>query len=356
MINKENIRVLLAKKCTTDEWQQISEYLQNNPDVLNELFNEREWVDEKELDEPVPYSEAQLLQRIQSSFAEEKKNRKWISMVGWSAAAAVLLFVSLLMHFNNGKSTVGRTNVVATKTIASDSIEWVNATDTVQERIVADGSIVSLYPASSIKYGNTYAISERNIMLKGTARFNVARRAQLPFIVYSGDVSTRAIGTIFEVSYPMTGQVSVKLLQGKILVKNNKNATDSLFLKPGDICGLTGNTNKLTNFFAPQTDLATTSTGAAEARMKATIAEYVGDKKRIELKNASLPVVFDILEKMYHVHIHHEGIPDKLLKKNFYSGVIDKGNIPFEQAITIVTTVNDLNWEQIDAANYRITQ
>jgi transmembrane sensor len=99
---------------------------------------------------------------------------------------------------------------------------------------LSDGSVVHLNTDTAINV--SFSQNVRNIqLLKGEAEFEVAHDASKPFIVISGGIQTRAIGTRFIVRYDDSeGQVT--LLGGKVLVKaGDENYNKSIItLNPGE--------------------------------------------------------------------------------------------------------------------------
>ena len=105
-----------------------------------------------------------------------------------------------------------------------------------------DGSRVKLHPGSRISYPTRFVGSTRQVSLTGEAYFMVAKDASKPFIVKTGNVYTRVLGTEFNVkSWNEEGMSNheITLVEGRIeisAVKGNTSAphpTASRILKPG---------------------------------------------------------------------------------------------------------------------------
>lgn len=100
-----------------------------------------------------------------------------------------------------------------------------------------DSSVVILNARSVIRYSDTYAATSRDIMLYGEAFFEI-HPDKAPFIVHTGNVQTKVLGTSFNVKrYPgeklmvsvASGKVKVMAPTGKevVLGKGNKASYDS---------------------------------------------------------------------------------------------------------------------------------
>lgn len=95
---------------------------------------------------------------------------------------------------------------------------------------LSDGSVVHLNANSRISYFEDFEPGQRIVHLSGEAFFQVAKDTLRPFTVISGELSTTALGTQFNVAaYPGENMVKVNLLEGKVEVKG-KNNQKSLIL------------------------------------------------------------------------------------------------------------------------------
>ena len=85
--------------------------------------------------------------------------------------------------------------------------------------LLPDGTKVWLNAASSIRFPSRFTGKERSVALRGEAYFEVAPRAQQPFIVHGPDVNITVLGTAFNVkAYPEDGRSTTTLISGKVRV------------------------------------------------------------------------------------------------------------------------------------------
>ncbi len=90
-----------------------------------------------------------------------------------------------------------------------------------------DGSKVKLNSESYIEYRGDFK-GNRMLNLVGEAFFDVVRDPQHPFVVNTGNVSVRVLGTSFNVrAYPFEETMSVAVASGKVRVKK-KDAADNV--------------------------------------------------------------------------------------------------------------------------------
>jgi len=81
-----------------------------------------------------------------------------------------------------------------------------------------DGSSVLLYPSSTLRYSGEFQ-TERNVKLEGKAFFEVARNEKKPFIVKSGQMLTRVLGTSFSIeAFEDSNRFLVTVKTGKVFV------------------------------------------------------------------------------------------------------------------------------------------
>jgi len=84
-----------------------------------------------------------------------------------------------------------------------------------------DGTTVILNANSSISYPERFSENERKVELDGEGYFKIKDDIHRPFIVKSGLVETKALGTAFNVREDkLSGEVIVSLTDGKVVVKS----------------------------------------------------------------------------------------------------------------------------------------
>ncbi|MCM4168376.1 hypothetical protein KCTC52924_01946 [Arenibacter antarcticus] len=103
---------------------------------------------------------------------------------------------------------------------------------------LSDGTIVYVNSGSVLRYPISFAAENfREVSLKGEAFFNVTENKELPFIVKTGAVNVRVLGTEFNVSaYSEDRQTSTVLVSGSVQlydsISTEKNRIN-LHLVPG---------------------------------------------------------------------------------------------------------------------------
>lgn len=99
--------------------------------------------------------------------------------------------------------------------------------------ILSDGTHVWLNGGSHIEYPSRFDGGERAVRLTGEAYFSVAKDAAHPFIIRSGRMETRVLGTQLNVCDYDGRPSAVTLVTGSAEVSSNKNMQSYVRLRPG---------------------------------------------------------------------------------------------------------------------------
>ena len=145
-----------------------------------------------------------------TSDASDAKLRRAISLsYRWAAVAAILLVIcgTLFYHMislSSGASDVHQEIIVPLGSRAKVALP--------------DGSQVNLNAGSTLRYQKKYGVKRRDVWLDGEGFFDV-RKSSKPFVVHSGTVQIKAVGTSFNVrAYSSDQIVETTLVSGKIVV------------------------------------------------------------------------------------------------------------------------------------------
>lgn len=84
--------------------------------------------------------------------------------------------------------------------------------------MLPDGSIAWLEPGTTLKYTGNYGKEERNVTLAGEALFKVEKDDEHPFIVASSLISTKVLGTSFNMEVKNVSEAKVVVLNGMVQV------------------------------------------------------------------------------------------------------------------------------------------
>ncbi|PDP45188.1 anti-sigma factor [Tannerella forsythia] len=103
------------------------------------------------------------------------------------------------------------------------------------EVTLPDGSVVWVNAGSSLTYREDRHEQMRSVVLEGEAYFEVKPDRKRPFIVESGGMQVRVLGTKFNVkAYGDEETVDVVLLSGKVAVRLNERGEETYALSPDE--------------------------------------------------------------------------------------------------------------------------
>ncbi|MCE6988029.1 FecR family protein [Dyadobacter sp. CY323] len=100
-----------------------------------------------------------------------------------------------------------------------DAVTRVNNSGADQQIILADGSTVMLSTGGSISFPKNYNDQNRIVTLAGHAAFNIKQDPEKPFLVYSGAIVIKSVGTEFvEKAINKDSLIRIEVLAGEVLV------------------------------------------------------------------------------------------------------------------------------------------
>lgn len=109
--------------------------------------------------------------------------------------------------------------------VAGEGSEMVVVTNRGETRqiVLPDGSTLELNAGTEVHYARQFSGTERRVTLtRGEAFFQVVADAARPFVVQSGGLRSRVLGTSFDIrAYQEEGSIRVAVLSGKVEVTGN---------------------------------------------------------------------------------------------------------------------------------------
>ena len=212
MKKEENLLKLIHKRLTGELKETENQTLESLlKDDDNKLIANREgkiWNKSKDYKKGFePNVEAGLsklksqIRATQTPVAKEIKlnRRSWLTKV---AAAAVLL-VGAWFVWNTSNST----------------LQEIATTDNTQEIQLADNTEVTINRGSDFNYPAQFNSAQRKVELQGEAFFDVARNPEQPFIIQTGNLQVRVLGTSFNIrNYDNEDLAEITVRSGKVEV------------------------------------------------------------------------------------------------------------------------------------------
>lgn len=147
-----------------------------------------------------------------------------------------------------------------------------------------DGTFIVLNAQSSISYSSSFNSSNRALSLTGEAYFKVTHNEELPFIVNTGTVFIKDVGTSFTVkARPTDSTVVVTMEEGEVIFYSSQHPGITLVKNETGIYNVRSKTFRKKEETQPSADLVKNQT--------------------LSFENTSLRFVIDTLNKAYNEHI-----------------------------------------------------
>ena len=154
----------------------------------------------------------------------------------YTAAAAVLLLVSLTLFWTYHKSTLEDRQYFS-EIVAPPGQKTIV--------VLPDSSLVWLNSGSSLKYNGNFNVKEREVVVTGEAFFDVKRNEAKKFSVRTGILSVQVYGTAFNVKNYEDDQLQeITVSEGRVGISDKTRELKQL--TPGQQAVLNKSTNKLT--------------------------------------------------------------------------------------------------------------
>ncbi|WP_353718210.1 FecR domain-containing protein [Dyadobacter sp. 676] len=220
----------LAGECSPEEKLAMEWWLEEYDNLL--LFRQIEaaWKQEKAPENDPAFNLESGLSKLHAKMAEQEypseeeihERPRYFKISSWLAAAGILLATGLGYVFVSRQHDSRDTARVAMETRTSGAEDVVSIE-------LPDGTQVWLNKNSKIEYPKAFKDNERQVFLEGEAFFEVVPNPEKPFIVKSDKVSTRVLGTSFDVkAYKGDETASVSVATGKVEVSKEIEAGEPI--------------------------------------------------------------------------------------------------------------------------------
>ncbi|MER0439578.1 FecR family protein [Emticicia sp. W12TSBA100-4] len=207
-INKEIIERFLQNTSTDQERRAVETWyysFENNLDGISQL------TDEEQLD-----LENELYLKIKEKIAPVQKTpTRQINWVWYlSSAAAMFLLTFGIWTYNKSAKNIQSLSGIP----FSGWAKYENVSAKELKITLPDGSVVVMKPKTQLSY-NQSDTKFREVNLIGEAFFDVMHDATRPFLIYTGKMTTKVLGTSFSVkAYPSMKKSEVSVVSGKVTV------------------------------------------------------------------------------------------------------------------------------------------
>ncbi len=198
-----------------------------------------------------------------------------------------------------------------------------------------DGSMVSLFPHSTLSYSERFVNDKREVFLNGEAFFNVIKNPLSPFKVYANEITTTVLGTSFTVRAfddDLNAQVVVRT--GKVTVTAVATGTDQ---------SEQGNQNELVLLPNQQVVYSKQEQRLKRSLVNNPLPVAASADRSLVFDQAPVTAVLDSLVKRYGVQIVYDA--------DLLSGcqlTAELGKEPLFEKVGLICKAIDARYEMID--------
>ncbi|MEN7548073.1 FecR domain-containing protein [Rapidithrix thailandica] len=188
--------------------------------ILREFYSIAHPLTEKEYEEELLQVKKRLSLSKSSvtplkSYASQRQAAsawKWVASVSFLLLALTGLHLWYQVHF---QETLENT-LWAERTVPKG--QKVNLT-------LSDGTYVKLNAGSTLKFPKVFSEETREVFLEGEGYFEVSKDSLHPFVIRTGNLSTRVLGTSFIVrAYPQAPIIEVAVQSGQVQVEEKRQS------------------------------------------------------------------------------------------------------------------------------------
>lgn len=272
IIIEEWVKQSAANQSVYDEYKKVWESANTENNSLHAIDVDLGWEElNRKIDE---VEKAEIIHTSKLAFLSKNNFRIWARI-----AAILVIAFGLYYVFNN----------VIFKQQVSEVV-YAQSENTMQSLVLSDGSEITLNKQSDVSYPEVFTADAREIDFQGEAFFNITPNPEKPFIISSGEVQIKVLGTSFNLfSFPESEEIILYLESGKVLFSsidlNDGSIIEQLILTPGQ----KGVFNRTTGLIC---------------KSEFTNQNFLAWKSGvIEFEKTPLSEVFDVLEKTYDVKI-----------------------------------------------------
>lgn len=234
------------------------------------------------------------------------------------AAAAVLLVVSTWLVWNMAPESP-----IPSSEINSVAYDQISATDRGEnhEITLPDGSTALLNADSRLTWKSDFEEGSRDIHLEGEAFFDVVHDPRRPFIVHTGQIDVKVLGTTFNVrAYPDDAEPITTLVSGSVEVTGQSQS--KVTLRPLQTAVLDRRAERFEIFDIKENEAAPWRDG------------------KLIFRDAPLENVIRDIERKYDVECNVESLE---MKDFLFTGTFD--NLTIEEVLRVLKISSDIDYK-----------
>lgn len=281
-------------------------------------------------DQEVSLKTEQILELIPDETSTQIKPLLSWTWLRW-AAAVILISLATWYQFQTSRNPASVTLTTRNEEKKLEMEEWKLVRNTTQQPMVVllpDNSSVVLSEGSSLRFRKEVNKTKREVFLQGEGFFEVAKDAQKPFFVYTNRLTTKVLGTSFQVrSFEGETTALVKVKSGKVAVTSVSSPNKPTLLTEHQQLSIVTKTNEVKQ--------------ETSEIFEGNPAAIVNQQFTYEF--APVSEIFSELQEAYHLPIQYG--QDKLKSCTFTGSLND---VPFLEKIRLVCLTIEATYEVVD--------
>jgi ferric-dicitrate binding protein FerR (iron transport regulator) len=325
-MTQELLIKFLNDKCTDEELKEVLHWIKN--DSLNNQsknWGYQDWTEFKTNENLMDNDNlSSLLDKIHHKININKQNIKNpnAGITTWLTRAAAILLIPVLAFLFYTISEKKSESINYTSNLTVDSLEIIAPAGSRTVVQLSDGSEVHLNYGSKLKYPQNFTGDTRGVILLGEGYFNIAHNPEKPFIVKTGKLNVKALGTKFNVqAYPGEEIIATTLVEGKVVVEQkfaNGNIKTIGAMEPGQHVNYDLNSEVV-------------------SCTKGSVEKYIAWKDgKLVFENESIVEVTDRLSRMFNVDFE---VADNVKDYSYTVTFVDEPLFQILDLMTIATPV-----------------
>jgi transmembrane sensor len=219
-MNRSAFHALLTRyemhTCTPEERQLVEQWYELLGEPVDIPLSEDNWL----------RIEQKLWSKVQPQSLESDVDPEpfvkplWrkVALIACGIAAAIAIVIGLNWNQKFLPGWFGQQSLIG-NVEQTEWAQYLNETGKQKTVKLPDGSVVVLSPRAELAVHKEFNKKTRDVRLLGEASFDVHRDPSRPFLVYSGDIITKVLGTTFKVRAGGPGKpIQVTVQSGKVTV------------------------------------------------------------------------------------------------------------------------------------------
>jgi len=211
-----------------------------------------------------------------------------------------------------------------------------------------DGTGVWLNTDSKLTYAENFSGKTREVVLIGEAYFDVAHDPAHPFIIHTGKINIKVLGTAFNVrNYPQDKALETSLMRGKIEVSVNNRPGEIIVMKPLEKLIILKDSSyspeqssrQVANELANKVVL----TSVTYVENDSLVAETSWMNNKMAFINEPLEIIAQEIERKYDVTVVFNNPKARSYR---YTGVFD--NVSLQKVFEIIKYSKNINYRIVD--------